>query len=80
MSAMVMSALRQKRTFAQSSLAVIRSVELIVQPDAHDAVGEMSMCCHGPGQSGKEPGNRRGCNEGCRGIERDIAGRQLDVR
>ena len=38
-----MSAMCQKQTFAQSSLAVIRSVELIVQPGAHDVVGEMGV-------------------------------------
>jgi hypothetical protein len=29
---------------------VIRSVELIVQPDAHDVVGELGMRCHSPGE------------------------------
>src|SRR5262245_35318615 len=36
-----MSALCQKQTFAPISLAE-QSVELIVQPDAHDVVGEMA--------------------------------------
>jgi hypothetical protein len=33
--------------------AVIRSVELIVQPDSHDVVGEMSVCRQGSGQGKK---------------------------
>jgi hypothetical protein len=40
-SAISMSALCQKQTVVPSSFAEL-SVELIVQPDAHDVVGEMA--------------------------------------
>jgi hypothetical protein len=56
-SAAVMSALPPKADIAQhggnvrfvpkAEVAVIRSVELIVQPDAHDVVGEMGVGVEG---------------------------------
>jgi hypothetical protein len=38
--------------------AVIRSVELIVQPAAKDVVGEMGVRRHSPGESGNSKGRR----------------------
>jgi hypothetical protein len=42
------------RFVPKAEVAVIRSVELIVQPDAHDVVGEMGLGSHAPGQRGKK--------------------------
>jgi hypothetical protein len=63
---------RHVRFVPKAEVAVIRSVELIVQPDAHDVVGEMGVGSHGSGQREKNwlPQRRQnGRSEGRRGVK-----------
>jgi hypothetical protein len=60
---------RHVRFVPKAEVAVIRSVELIVQPDAHDVVGEMGVGSHGPGQRGKKLASAGGKTAAAKDVE-----------